>query len=114
MQAAAVKPLNVQISGILKGHGRKGQISMTDAVKEGIKMAIIVGVILAFVICLFRGIGYILSKLVQDREEFDGWGVYVAELPKSYKKKPFAWVDRLIGKWFLGNVYQSINCIEYN
>ncbi len=78
-----------------------------DAVKEGIKMAIIVGVILAVVICLFRGIGYILSKLVQDRDEFDGWGVYVAELPKSYKKKPFAWVDRLIGKWFLGNVYAN-------
>ncbi len=78
-----------------------------DAVKEGIKMAILVGVILAFVICLFCGIGYILSKFIQDRDEFDGWGVYVAELPKSYKKKPFAWVDRLIGKWFLGNVYAN-------
>ena len=83
---------------------KKPVIDKGDAVKEGIKMAIIVGVILAFMVCLFYGVGYIVSKFVQDRDEFDGWGVYVAELPRSYKKKPFAWVDRLIGKWFLGNV----------
>lgn len=82
----------------------KPVIDKGDAIKAGIETAIIVGVILAFVICLFYGIGYILSKYIQDRDEFDGWGVYVAELPKSYKKKLFAWVDRLIGKWFLGNV----------
>lgn len=83
---------------------KKPVIDKGDAVKEGIKWAILAGVILAFVVCLGYGIGYITSKFVQDRDEFDGWGVYVAELPRAYKKKPFAWVDRLIGKWFLGNV----------
>lgn len=83
---------------------KKPVIEKRDAVKAGIKMAIIAGVILVFVVCLFYGVGYIISKFVQDRDEFDDWGVYVAELPRSYKKKPFAWVDRLIGKWFLGNV----------
>lgn len=79
-------------------------LSKLDAVKEGIKWAVLCGVILAFAVLLFRGIGYILSKLVQDRDEFDGWGVYVAELPRSYEKRAFAWADRLVGKWFLGNV----------
>ena len=81
-----------------------------DAVKEGIKWAIITGVILGFAVLLFQGIKYILSKYVQDREEFEDWGVYVAELPaskKSDKKKAFAGIDRLIGKWFLGNVYRE-------
>lgn len=79
-------------------------IGRRAAVKEGIKMAILAGVVLVFVIVVFYGVGYLLSKLVQDRDEFDGWGVYVAELPRSYKKRAFQWVDRLVGKWFLGNV----------
>lgn len=81
-----------------------------DAVKEGIKMAIIAGFILGVVILLFHGIKYILSKYVQDREEFEGWNVYVAEIPtpkKSDKKKIFVGIDRLIGKWFLGNIYRE-------
>ena len=81
-----------------------------DAVKEGIKMAILAGVVLAFVVLLFHGIKYILSKYVQDREEFEGWDVYVAEIPaskKSDKKKLFMGIDRLIGKWFLGNIYRE-------
>jgi len=79
-------------------------VSKGDAVKAGIKMAIITGIIAVVLVCLFNGLGYVLSKLVQDRDEFDGWGVYVAELPRSYKKRPFAWADRLVAKWFLGNV----------
>lgn len=84
-------------------------ISKTDAVKEGIKWAVLSGVVLAFAVVIFYGLGYILSKLVQDRDEFEGWGVYVAELPRSYKKRPFQWADRLVGRWFLGNV----NANEY-
>lgn len=76
-----------------------------DAVKSGIKMAILTGLVVGAVFVLFYGVGYILSKLVQDRDEFDGWGVYVAELPRSYKKRAFSWLDRLFGQWFLGNVY---------
>ena len=74
------------------------------AVKAGIKVAIITGLVIGFLILAFYGVGYLLSKLVQDKDEFQGWEVYVAELPRTYKKKPFAWVDRLIGRWFLGNV----------
>lgn len=77
------------------------------AVKTGIKTAILVALVIGFLILGYYGVGYLVSKYVQDREEFDNWGVYVAELPRSYKKKPFAWVDRLIGKWFLGDVKAS-------
>ncbi|MGN1083443.1 MAG: hypothetical protein ACI4QX_00445 [Lachnospiraceae bacterium] len=79
-------------------------IDKPRAVKTGIKMAVLTGVVLVFVTVLFYGIGYLLSKLVQDRDEFDGWDVYVAELPRSYKKRAFRWVDHLVGRWFLGNV----------
>lgn len=81
-----------------------------DAVIEGIKWAILTGVILGFVVLLYYGIKYILSKYVQDREEFEDWGVYVAELPvakSSEKKKRFVKIDRLVGQCFLGNVYQE-------
>jgi len=81
-----------------------------DAVKEGIKWAILSGVIFGVVVLLYFGIKYILSKYVQDRGEFEDWGVYVAELPaskKSDKKRAFAGIDRLIGKWFLGTVYRA-------
>ena len=81
-----------------------------DAIIEGVKWAILSGVILGIVVLLFHGIKYILSKYVQDREEFEGWNVYVAEIPaskKSDKKKPFVGIDRLIGKWFLGNIYRE-------
>lgn len=84
-------------------------ISKADAVKAGIKWAVLTGVALVFVVVIFYGIGYLLSKFVQDRDEFDGWGVYVAELPRTYKKRAFSWADRLVGKWFLGNV----NADEY-
>lgn len=79
-------------------------IGRRAAVKEGIKVAIITGFVIGFLFVAFYGVGYLLSKLVQDKDEFQGWNIYVAELPRTYKKKPFAWVDRLIGKWFLGNV----------
>lgn len=79
-------------------------ISKLDAVKEGIKMAILTGVVIGFLIVLFYGVRYLFSKLVQDREEFDSWGCFVAELPRSYKKSMFRWVDRIISRWFLGNV----------
>lgn len=79
-------------------------ISKLDAVKEGIKMAILTGVVIGFLIVLFYGVRYLFSKLVQDREEFDSWGCFVAELPRSYKKRMFRWVDRIISRWFLGNV----------
>ncbi|MBR2409083.1 MAG: hypothetical protein IKB07_09065 [Lachnospiraceae bacterium] len=79
-------------------------IGRRAAVKAGIKVAIITGLVIGFLILAFYGVGYLLSKLVQDKDEFQGWEVYVAELPRTYKKKPFAWVDRLIGRWFLGNV----------
>ena len=87
----------------------KPVIGRRAAVKAGIKVAILTALVIGFVILGYYGVGYILSKYVQDREEFDHWGVYVAELPKSYKKKPFAFVDRILGKWFLGNV----NANEY-
>lgn len=80
-------------------------VKKSDAVKAGVKMGILTAVIVGVVFVLFYGIGYILSKYVQDRDEFEGWGLYVAELPRSYKKRKFAWLDRLIGKWFLGNVH---------
>lgn len=79
-------------------------IGRRAAVKEGIKVAIITGLVIGFLFVASYGVGYLLSKLVQDKDEFQGWNIYVAELPRTYKKKPFAWVDRLIGKWFLGNV----------
>lgn len=79
-------------------------LDVADAVKEGIKWAVLTGLVLAVLVVMFYGIGYILSKFVQDRDEFDGWGVYVAELPRTYKKRAFSWADRLVGKWFLGNV----------
>lgn len=79
-------------------------ISRKDAIKEGIKMAVLTGVIAVFLVVLFYGVGYIFSKLVQDRDEFDGWGCFVAELPRSYKKRKFRWADRLIARLFLGNV----------
>lgn len=82
----------------------KPVIGRRAAVKAGIKVAILTAFVIGFVILGYYGVGYLLSKYVQDRDEFDNWGVYVAELPKSYKKKPFAWVDRLIGSWFLGDV----------
>lgn len=84
-------------------------LDAADAVKEGIKWAVLTGLILAVLVVMFDGIGYILSKFVQDREEFDGWDVYVAELPRAYKKRAFSWADRLIGRWFLGN----LNAGEY-
>lgn len=79
-------------------------ISKLDAVKEGLKWAALTGTIAVVVIFVLYSLGYVLSKLVQDRDEFDGWGCFVAELPRSYKKRSFQWVDRLVGKWFLGNV----------
>ena len=82
-------------------------IKKSDAFKAGIKMAILTGLILGVVVLLGYGVGYILSKYIQDRDEFDGWGVYVGELPKKYEKRAFRWVDRLVGKWFLGNVAAS-------
>lgn len=87
----------------------KPVIGRRAAVKAGIKVAILTALVIGFVILGYYGVGYLLSKYVQDREEFEGWGVYVAELPRSYKKKPFAFVDRILGKWFLGNV----NANEY-
>jgi len=80
-------------------------IEKNDAFKAGLKMAILTGLIVGVVFVLFYGVSYILSKFVQDREEFDTWGVYVAELPRSYKKRAFFWLDRLFGQWFLGDVY---------
>lgn len=84
-------------------------LDKVDAVKEGVKWAILSGFVLGIVVLLFYGLKYILSKYVQDREEFEGWEVYVAELPaskKSDKKRAFTGIDRLIGQWFLGNVYR--------
>lgn len=82
-------------------------VSRVGAVKAGIKMAILTALIVGVVFVLFYGVSYILSKLVQDRDEFDGWGVYVAEFPRSYKKRAFFWLDRLFGKWFISNVYAN-------
>lgn len=79
-------------------------ISRLDAIKVGIKTAVFTGVIAGFLIVLFYGVSYLFSKLVQDRDEFDGWGCFVAELPRQYKKRRFRWVDRIISRWFLGNV----------
>ena len=80
-------------------------VSKFDAVKAGIKMFILTALIVGVVFVGYYGVRYLLSKFVQDREEFDGWGVYVAELPRSYKKRAFFWLDRMFGQWFLGNVY---------
>ena len=82
-------------------------VSSVDAVKAGIKMAILTGLIIGVVFVLFYGVSYILSKYIQDREEFDTWGVYVAELPRSYKKRAFFFLDRLFGPGFIGNVYAN-------
>lgn len=79
-------------------------ISRVGAIKVGIKTAVLTGVIAGFLIVLFYGVSYLFSKLVQDRDEFDGWGCFVAELPRQYKKRRFRWVDRIISRWFLGNV----------
>ena len=85
-------------------------IEKSDAIKAGVKMAILAGFILGMGTLVMFGITYIVSKYVQDREEFDGWGCFVAELPKENKKKAFWWIDRIIGKWFLENV----NVNEYD
>lgn len=82
-------------------------IGRRAAVKEGIKLAIIIGLVLGFLVLFYYGMKYLVSGVVQDREEFDGWDCYVAELPRSYKKRSFRWVDRLVAKWFLGNVQAS-------
>lgn len=70
-------------------------------------MFILAALIIGVVFVLIYGVRYLLSKFIQDREEFDSWDVYVAELPRSYKKRAFFWLDRLFGQWFLGNVYAS-------
>ncbi len=82
-------------------------VSKLDALKEGIKMFILTALIVGVVFVMIYGVSYILSKFVQDRDEFDGWDVYVAELPRSYKKRAFFWLDRLFGQWFLSNVYAN-------
>lgn len=79
-------------------------ITAAGAVKSGIKTAIITAVAAGFLILLFYGAGYLFSKHVQDRTEFDGWGCFVAELPRTYKKRSFQWIDRIISGWFLGSV----------
>ncbi len=79
-------------------------IKKSDAVKEGIKTAVLTGAIIVFLIVLFYGLGYLLSKKVQGRDEFTGWGLFVGELPRSYRKRRFCWVDRLLSRWFLGDV----------
>lgn len=85
-------------------------IEKSDAIKAGVKMVILAGFILGMGTLVLFGITYIVSKFVQDREEFDGWGCFVAELPKENKKRAFWWIDRIIGKWFLENV----NVNEYD
>lgn len=82
-------------------------IGRRAAVKEGIKMAILTGLVLGFLVLFYYGMKYLVAGTVQDRDEFYGWDCYVAELPRSYKKRPFRWVDRLVGKWFLGDVQAS-------
>lgn len=82
-------------------------VSKFDAVKAGIKMFILAALVVGVVFVGYYGVRYLLSKFIQDREEFDGWGVYVAELPRTYKKRAFFWLDRLLGQWFLGNVYAN-------
>ncbi len=81
-----------------------------SAVMSGIKWAFITGVIVLFVIFGGYGLGYILSRYVQDREDFEDWGVYVAELPQprsSEEKCRFQKIDCLIGRLFLGNIYRE-------
>lgn len=80
-----------------------------DAVAIGMKCAMFTGAVVLFVICSFYGLRYIMSGYVQDREEFEDWGVYVAELPtqKQSEKKRFGKIDRLMGQAFLGNVYRD-------
>lgn len=75
-----------------------------DAVKQGARWAALTGLLAAAAVAVFYAVGYLLSQYVQDRDEFEGWGVYVVELPRSYGKRPFRWADRLVGRWFLGNV----------
>lgn len=82
-------------------------IGRRAAVKESIKLAIIIGAVLGVLVLFYYGMKYLVSGLVQDREEFAGWDCYVAELPRSYKKRSFLWVDRLVAKRFLGNVQAS-------
>lgn len=87
-----------------EGKIKEPVVTAAGAVKSGIKVAIITAVAAGFVILLFYGIGYLFSRLVQDRDEFDGWGCFVAELPRIYKKRRFQWIDRIISGWFLGSV----------
>lgn len=82
-------------------------VDKNDAFKAGIKMFILAALIVGVLFVILYGVRYILSKFIQDREEFDTWGVYVAELPRSYQKRAFFWLDRLFGQWFLGDVYAS-------
>ena len=80
-----------------------------SAVVSGIKWAFITGCILLFGILGGFGLGYIVSRYVQDREDFEDWGVYVAELPQPQnpeKRHRFEKLDRLIGRIFLGNIYR--------
>lgn len=79
-------------------------IGRRAAVKEAIKLSIIIAFVFGFLVLGYYGIKYLVSGVVQDRDEFDGWDCYVAELPRSYKKRPFQWMDRLVAKWFIGNV----------
>lgn len=79
-------------------------ISKGKAIKDSIKTAIIAGVAAVFVVLLFYGLSFLFSKFVQDRDEFDGWGCFVGELPCAYKKRRFRWVDRIISRLLLGDV----------
>lgn len=88
----------------------KPVMGIRSAIVSGVKFAAITGAIVLFVIFGFYGLGYILSRYVQDREDFEDWGVYVAELPQvksSVKKRHFVKIDRLIGRLFLGNIYRE-------
>ncbi len=82
-------------------------VSNMDAVKSGIKTAILIGLAFGVAVLVLFGAGYFISKYVQDREEFKGWNVYVGELPRSYRKRTFQWVDCWIGKCFLSDVRAS-------
>lgn len=87
-----------------EGKIKEPVLTVVAAVKSGIKVAIITIVTAGLVILFFYGLGYLFSRLVQDRDEFDGWGCFVAELPCAYKKRRFQWIDRIISRWFLGSV----------
>ncbi len=80
-------------------------ISTGDAIKEGIKWAILASMISVLCIFFFFGVRYVLSRFVQDREAFVEWGVFVAEIPRVYKKRCFRGIDRVIAKSFLGDVH---------